>query len=108
MLQRLLPLRPGLRLRCFDAAPALSLLLEEQPACILLRASDALPVMQLYVASNSLKKPVLVAIEQDGQAHWQDSESPHWHHKLPAGHSLHDLLTLVDSLPAAEKDGHQQ
>jgi hypothetical protein len=109
MLQRLQPLRPGLRLRCFEAAhEALPLLLEERPACVLLRASEVLPAMALHGESTSLKQPVLVAVEHDEQPLTRAQDSAQWHGRLPAGHSLHDLLTLVDSLAPADRDGHRQ
>lgn len=105
MLQRLQTLRPGLRLRCFAAVvDILPLLPEERPDCLLLNAAGGLPPAELGCGPDLLQQPLLVAVEADTQTRVAPAALPHWHGVLPADHSLHDLLTLIDSLPAATKE----
>jgi signal transduction histidine kinase len=110
LLARLQPLRPGLRLRNFDALPeAMSQLETEAPACLLLNTTCSASAMEPQHAV-LLKNTLLVAVEHQGQGVQEvtdsrgDSTGPYWQQILPAGHSLHDLLTLIDSLAPADKE----
>lgn len=99
LLERVAELRPDIELLGFDAIhEAMSPLLQHRPECIFLSTGAA---HELALDSRNLlalKNMNLVVVETDSKPASTQVDPALFRQVLPARHTLHELLTLVDAM----------